>query len=74
MKKVISILLLAATIFGFSVQVYATSADKVSDTIESVGKYLYETVKEPTISSIGGEWTVTGLARSNVSSPVFSFS
>ena len=69
MKKVISILLLAATIFGFSVQVYATSADKVSDTIESVGKYLYETVKAPTVSSIGGEWTVTGLARSNIDIP-----
>lgn len=35
----------------------------------TTGKYLVENVKNPTVSSIGGEWTILGLARSGYKVP-----
>ncbi len=69
MKKFISILLSFTILFSLSSEVFAFDTDKVDATLESVGNYLYETVKEPTVSTIGGEWTVLGLARSNMDIP-----
>ena len=43
--------------------------NKVDATLESVGNYLYETVKEPQVASIGGEWAVLGLARCDMDIP-----
>jgi len=40
--------------------VNAAADTYITDTAE----YLINTVKNPTVSSVGGEWTVTGLARS----------
>ncbi len=41
---------------------------KAVDT-DKVAEYLIDTVKSPTIASVGGEWTVIGLARSDASVP-----
>ncbi len=69
MKKVISILLTLTILFSISSEVFAFDTDKVYVTLESVGNYLYETVKEPIVGSIGGEWSIIGLARSNIDIP-----
>ena len=64
MKKVISIFLTLAILLGLSLQTFA-----VDDITDNVGKYLYKTVKEPVVGSVGGEWTVLGLARSDMDIP-----
>ena len=63
MKKSISIILLLCLLVQIS-----AFADTESLT-ENVGRYLYETVKAPVVSSVGGEWTVIGLARSGLDIP-----
>ncbi|MBR5157448.1 MAG: S-layer homology domain-containing protein [Clostridia bacterium] len=69
MKKFIGIFLILTMLFGLSSTVFAFNTDKVNVTLESFGNYLYKSVKEPSVSSIGGEWTVLGLVRSNVDIP-----
>lgn len=52
--------------------IYTVSAEEISsaDTvIRETADYLYETVSNPEISSVGGEWTILGLARSGVDIP-----
>ena len=39
---------------------------KGADT-DKTAEYLIDTVKSPTVASVGGEWTVIGLARSDAS-------
>lgn len=59
MKKSIALFLIIILTFTFYKDVYAnTSAD-----------YILSTVTEPTIGSVGGEWTVIGLARGNYNVP-----
>ncbi len=49
---------------------YATvSGLDVQGQIDHTGTYLMSTVTYPTISSIGGEWTILGLGRSGVTIP-----
>jgi uncharacterized protein YjdB len=40
---------------------------QIPEMYNSTGNYLYTTVTNPKIGSIGGEWTIMGLARSNFS-------
>jgi len=37
--------------------------------VEETGQYLVKAVKEPTLSSVGGEWTMLGLSRGPLSMP-----
>lgn len=69
MKKFISIVLTLTILFSLSSEVLAFDISKVDATLESVGNYLYKTLKEPQFSSIGGEWAVLGLARSDMAIP-----
>lgn len=69
MKKIISIFLIFTIFFSLSSEVFAFDTDKVNITIERVGNYLYETVKEPNVASVGGEWAVLGLARCDMYIP-----
>lgn len=66
MKKTISILLTLIIVFSCSAQAFAINIDKVDALTRDVGTYLYETVKKPIVSPIGGEWAVLGLARSEM--------
>jgi hypothetical protein len=56
-------------LFNLSLSAFAFDADRVNEVLQSVGNYLYETVKEPVVASIGGEWAVLGLARSSLDIP-----
>ena len=47
----------------------AVSDDTLTAAIEDTAEYIYETVKSPQVSSIGGEWAVLGLARSGYEVP-----
>ena len=59
MKKFISVILCFC--FAISVAVNATATDIIDDTTN----YLLEIEENPTVGSVGGEWTILGLARSN---------
>lgn len=48
----------------------ATEEEKAVDTaVKETAAYLYQTVDAPQLGSVGGEWTVLGLARSGYSVP-----
>ena len=60
----------------FSAVVFCTTggytsvkADSLKDVITKTAKYETETVTDPTVASIGGEWTVMPLARGNIDVP-----
>ncbi len=61
MKKIVS-LILSLTIVIMSMAVNVTAIDSLGFTAD----YLINTVKNPTVASIGGEWAVIGLARSGM--------
>lgn len=65
MKKILSVLL---SIIILSCAVGAAS-DNVEKAISDTAQYLYDTVTNPHVASVGGEWAVVGLARSNVQIP-----
>ena len=69
MKKLYSILLCFMLIFS-SVGAFAESNEEI---ITDTANYLYSSVKEPQIGSIGGEWAVIGLARSSADIPLEYF-
>lgn len=50
------------TVYTFTVKYAPSVADTVSNKIDEVAKYL-ASQDTPTVSSVGGEWTVLGLAR-----------
>lgn len=63
MKRIISVLLCAVLAFTFSL-----TPAKAAITVKTA-EYLTNTVKNPTVASIGGEWTIIGLKRSNLNIP-----
>lgn len=65
MKKLLSFLMCLIIIFSLSIQVFAMDSDTVNAIINDTAKYLYETVSSPQVGSVGGEWCVLGLARSD---------
>ena len=69
MKKIISALL--AVVLSLSVLLPVSAADKttVNAAVLNTAEYVYKTVKNPQVGSIGGEWAVLGLARSGFSVP-----
>ncbi|MBQ1215048.1 MAG: S-layer homology domain-containing protein [Firmicutes bacterium] len=45
------------------------TADEIDEVLKDTAKYLYQTVEEAQVGSIGGEWAVIGLARSGYDVP-----
>ena len=72
-KKLSTIFLSFVVILGFifsnSVNSYAYNQQKVKQCMEETATLMYKTIPEPTVSSIGGEWTVLSLARSGIKIP-----
>ena len=69
MKRIISVVLSAIMVFLLSVQVFAVDSVELNTCFDKVANYLYETVEKPSVGSIGGEWAVFGLARSELDIP-----
>ena len=53
-----------ATVYTFTVKYAPSVADSVANKIDAVAKHL-SSQAIPTVSSVGGEWTVIGLARAD---------
>ncbi len=72
-KKVYTILtslvLTIVFIFSSSINSYAYTSDTIKQNINETANLMYKTIPEPTVESIGGEWTILSLARSGVSIP-----
>ena len=68
MKK-IKIITLIILVFSLSVWVGANQSYDTDAVIKGTAGYVYETVKEPTVASIGGEWAIIGISRSGVEVP-----
>ncbi len=68
MKKIVSIILTLIILSGTFTISFAKDLD-INQVIADTASYIYKTVSEPQIGSIGGEWAVLGLARSDVEIP-----
>ena len=69
MKKIISILLCITMILGLGNTVSAAEAYDINSVISDTANYIYKTVSKPQVGSIGGEWAILGLARSDENIP-----
>ncbi len=64
MKKIISIFLTFVMALCFFTS--ALASDYSDKAMTDTAQYIYETVTEPQVGSIGGEWAIIALARSGV--------
>lgn len=73
LKKICTVFLSFVIMIGFvfsnSVNSYAYNQEKIKKYINETASLMYKTIPEPTVASIGGEWTVLSLARSGVKIP-----
>lgn len=70
LKKIISYTLVLCLWISLTLTAGAESRNNdLDEVINDTAVYLYENVKNPQVSSIGGEWTVMGLARSSFDLP-----
>ena len=72
----IGFLALCTVMLGVSPVAFATDRIEtglirtdISAAVSKTGQYIIDTVSNPVISSIGGEWAIIGLARSDVEVP-----
>lgn len=65
----ILIFLFLITSFNNNFSYAKVEYDKLNEVIKDTGNYLYKNVPNPGVGSIGGEWAVIGLARSNIDVP-----
>ena len=69
-KCFISLILAVFMLLSVSAQVFAAvTDDKLVSVVTQSAEYMYRTVKNPQVGSIGGEWAVIGLARSGYDVP-----
>ena len=69
-KKGVSLLLTCGMMLGVtSGALAAVSEDTLTSALNDTARYMYETVKDPIVGSVGGEWAVLSLARSGYEVP-----
>lgn len=69
-KKLMTAFLALALVTGLLASAQAAvSADSLKSAVQGSAEYVYKTVKDPQVGSIGGEWAVLGLARSGCDVP-----
>ena len=73
MKRLVSAMLILVLTLSFAVPIWAADQTDLEKRINKTVIYLQKHVKEPQISSVGGEWAVIGLARSGAKVPAAYF-
>ncbi len=68
-KRGLCMVLSVFVIISGSISVFALDQGALEEAINDTADYLYHTVSDPQVASIGGEWTVLGLARSGYEVP-----
>ena len=69
MKKLISVSFSVIMIFTVFINAFAIDSEKIFNMTNDTAQYLYKTVENPQMGTIGGEWTVIGLKRSEARVP-----
>ncbi|SHI14996.1 S-layer homology domain-containing protein [Sporobacter termitidis DSM 10068] len=69
MKKGTALLLTLVLVLGLAVPGLAADKAALQAAVDKAASYMVNTVKEPQVGSIGGEWAVLGLARSGYEVP-----
>jgi len=69
MKKFISIFLLLIIMVGTSLTIHGENNYNPDNIISDTASYILKTVPDPQPGSVGGEWAVLGLARSDEDIP-----
>lgn len=69
-KRCAAALMTLSMAIGMSVPAHAAVTNsEVAAAVQDTAKYVYTTVQDPQVGSIGGEWAVLGLARSGYEVP-----
>ncbi len=68
-KKIMTVLLSIIFMFTSVSPVFAFEENALDNVITDTAKYIYQTVKSPQVGSVGGEWAILGLARSEYDIP-----
>ena len=63
-KRGLSLLLAVILMLGFCVPAMAISESDLTSAVTKSAEYMLDSVKQPQVGSIGGEWAIIGLARS----------
>jgi hypothetical protein len=69
MKKTVSIISAIILLMSAAINASAVENGQIEDALRSTAAYIVNTIPNPQVSSIGGEWAVIGLARSGCSVP-----
>ena len=69
LRKTVLLLIVLSLVMGFANPVTALSKDELEKSVFAAAEYMINTVKNPQVGSIGGEWAVIGLARSGYEVP-----
>ena len=62
-------IVIISALFLLSTLCFAKGSENINKVIGETAGFVYGTVKEPTVASIGGEWAIIGLSRSGVEVP-----
>jgi len=69
MKKFVSVFLCLIMVLSLGSVASAENSCDIDYVVSDTANYIYKTVSEPQVGSIGGEWAVLGLARGGVEIP-----
>ena len=69
MRKLMSLLLSVILLLALAAPVGAASSRELDAAVSGAAAYLLRTVRSPEVGTLGGEWSVIGLARSGHSVP-----
>lgn len=69
MQKSLPLLLALVIMLGSGLTALAASQPTADAALGDTAEYVYKTVKNPQVGSVGGEWAVLGLARSGYQVP-----
>ena len=69
MKRIMCAVLTLVMALSLSTAAFAAADTEVNSALKDTAAYLQRTVTSPTVNSVGGEWAVIGLARSNIDVP-----
>ncbi len=69
LRRTVLLFIALSLVMGVVNPVTALSKDELEKSVSAAAEYMVNTVKNPQVGSIGGEWAVIGLARSGYEVP-----
>ncbi|WP_283673204.1 S-layer homology domain-containing protein [Butyricicoccus sp. Marseille-Q5471] len=68
-KTTLTLITVVAMLLSSITGAFAATSEALSSAVNDTASYMYKTVANPQVGSIGGEWAVIGLARSGYTIP-----